>query len=529
LLPVEYAFAFYWQCKALFLVAGVFTWLAFITRSSHWAIAGALWFFFSPFIQWSYSWPSALPEMIGLACFGTVLLCYLLAGRNRIGLAASAIGFVICAIDFAMCAYVPHMIPVFWVNFAVLTAWCISNRTLIFSPVRLRSRIVALSLSVGAIAGIGIHVYLQLQQTLTAVSQTVYPGQRVVAGGDFPIWQLLSHFMQWTEAEDHFPAAIGNLSEGSGFLWLAPFCILCLPRLKLDRTQRALLISLYVCFLAMIAWITLPIPASVGHVFALDKVPPARAMPALGLANVAAVTLCVSLLRPISGRIKKPYKLLLVGLIFGISVLVFIAVNAKFNNFFSTIELLLIAAFTTFLINALILGQRVPLMFGLVVANMIYFGTVNPIERGLTVITQSPLFAFVQSHRTMLDGKWLIFSDTPVSTGFLASMGLQVYTGTRYCPDIDHFPLFRKNHLDPAILNRLGYLDAHPLKPGETSTVTLESQVIIRWNVSPTAPILKQIGIKYVAFDTIASPVISDGLIPLSNRAIDGFWLYRVP
>ncbi|MFL6447238.1 MAG: hypothetical protein ACJ746_06060 [Bryobacteraceae bacterium] len=528
-LPVEYAFAFYWQCKALFLVAGVFTWLLFITRSSSWAIVGALWFFFSPFTQWSYSWPSALPEMIGLACFSTVLLCYLLVGQNRVALAASAIGFAICAIDFALCAYVPHMIPIFWVNFAVLIAWCIANRTLILTRPGLASRIVALSLSFLVMAAVGIHVYLQLQHTLSAVSQTVYPGKRVVAGGSLPFWELLSHFMQWTETEDRFPAAIGNLSEGSGFLWLAPFAILCLSKLRLDRTHRALLISLYVCFFAILAWITLPIPASVGHIFAFDKVPAARAMPALGLANVGVVTLCASLLKPWSGRIKTAYKLLLAGSVFGISALVFIAINVKLDHFFSRLELLLIAAFTTFLIIAFITGQGASLMFGLVAANIIYFGNVNPIERGLPVITNSSLFGFVQSHRTLLDGKWLVFSDTPVGTGFLAAMGFQVYTGTHYCPDIDHFPVFRQYHLDTAILNRLGYLDAHPLKPGQTSTVTLDNPVVVRWNVSPTAPILKGIGIKYVAFDAMASPVVSDGLIPVSNGAIDGFWLYRIP
>jgi hypothetical protein len=108
-------------------------------------------------------------------------------------------------------------------------------------------------------------------------------------------------------------------------------------------------------------------------------------------------------------------------------------------------------------------------------------------------------------------------------------MGFQVYTGTHYCPDIDHFALFRRNDLDTAILNRLGYLDAHPLRAGETSSLTLENPVVVRWNVSPTAPILKQIGIKYVAFDTVASPVISDGLIPLSKHAVDGYWLYQLP
>ncbi len=365
LLPVEYAFAFYWQSKALFLIVGLFTWLLFITRSSCWAIAGALWFFFSPFMQWSYSWPSALPEMIGLACFGTVLLCYLLIGQSELGLMLSAIGFAICAVDFAMCAYVPHMIPIAWLSVAVLASWCISHRALILRRIKLRSRAVALGLSLLLIAAVGIHVYLQLHQTLIAVSQTVYPGKRVVAGGSFAFWQFLSHFMQWTEAEDHFPAAIGNLSEGSGFLWLAPLAVICLPRINLDKAGRAMLLGLCLCFVALLLWITLPLPAGVAHLLALDKVPPARAMPALGMANVAAVALCASHFRRASWQMGKLYRLALAAAIFGLCVLAFVAANAKLSHFFSAVEVISIAAFTTFLIEAFIAGRQLALMFGL--------------------------------------------------------------------------------------------------------------------------------------------------------------------
>lgn len=528
-LPLEYAFAFYWQSKALFLIAGVFTWLLFITGSSRWAIGGALWFFFSPCVQWSYSWPSALPEMIGLACFGTVLFCYLLVGRSRLALAAAAAGFTVCTIDFAMCAYVPHMIPVAWVNLAALVSWCFANRKLILARMTLTPRLMFLGASILTILLVGMVEYLQLQQALAAISTTVYPGKRVVSGGAFALWQLLSHFMQWTETEDHFPAVIGNLSEGSGFLWLAPFAIFCIPRLELSRTQCTMLIALSACFLALLAWITLPIPASVGHLFALDRVPAARATPALGLANVAVVVLCASRLRPLAATLRSFRMLLLAAGILGLSVVVFMQVNTKLNNFFSTAELLCVAAFAAFLIYTFIAGRQIPLLFALVIANVIYFGNINPIERGLTAVTKSSLFAFVQSHKGLLDGKWLVYSDSPVSTGFLASMGFQVYTGTRYCPDVDHFPLFRRNGMDTTILNRLGYLDAHPSQAGEASTVVLENLVVARWNVSPTSPVLKQIGIKYVAFDTIASPVVDKGLIPVSNGAVDGFRLYRLP
>jgi hypothetical protein len=215
--------------------------------------------------------------------------------------------------------------------------------------------------------------------------------------------------------------------------------------------------------------------------------------------------------------------------IFGAATVVFLTANAELSYFFSRIELLCITVFTAFLIYTFIAARQIPLMSALVIANVIYFGNVNPIERGLTVITGSPLYAFVQTHKSLLDGKWLVYSDSPVSTGFMASMGFQVYTGTHYCPDIDHFPIFRRYGLNTTLLNRLGYLDAHPLKPGEASTVSLDNPVVVRWSVAPTAPILKQIGIKYVAFDSVASPVISGGLVPVGSGAIDGFWLYRIP
>ncbi len=110
-LPEDYAFSAYWQFKALLLVSGLFTWLLLITRSTFWSATGALWYFFSPFTQWTYSWGSALPEMTGLICLAMVFACYLTIGRNRLALALCALGFAGCSIDFALCAYVPHLVP----------------------------------------------------------------------------------------------------------------------------------------------------------------------------------------------------------------------------------------------------------------------------------------------------------------------------------------------------------------------------------------------------------------------------------
>ena len=52
--------------------------------------------------------------------------------------------------------------------------------------------------------------------------------------------------------------------------------------------------------------------------------------------------------------------------------------------------------------------------------------------------------------------------------------------------------------------------------------------VVVQWNVSPADPILKQLGIKYVAFDKPLDPYWSSFVVPLSSGPIDGFWLYQL-
>src|SRR5579884_748034 len=111
---LTYAFAAYWYLKALLLVIGVFAFLLMVTRSNLWAIICSLWYFFSPFMQWCYSWPSGLPEMIGSLCGAIVCACYLSVGRNRLAICISGALFAAAIINFAMCAYLPHLIPLSW-------------------------------------------------------------------------------------------------------------------------------------------------------------------------------------------------------------------------------------------------------------------------------------------------------------------------------------------------------------------------------------------------------------------------------
>lgn len=529
-LPVDYAFAVYWQFKSLILLTGVFTWLLLLTGSSLWSATGSLWYFFSAFTQWSFSWPSALAEMVGLICWTMVLVCYLTAGRSKTRLFLAALGSVACAINFAMCAYPPHLVPLAWLGVIFLIAWCVANRTRIRLPEAAGTRLTAVLLAAGVIAVTGLLVFWDLRTAISAIANTVYPGRRILTGASVSPYLLSSHFLQWTETEGRFPTAIGNMCEGSGFLWLAPVTLLCLSRTQFSRIQKYALASLWIFSCMLLGWLLLPINQTIGALLLLNRTAGARILPALGLANVAIVCVTAARFRKVDGESRGSGHLreALVAAVATLFVFFTLrATNYWLGSFFSTGQLVFSAVLTAALITFLLSGRKWLLALGLLVPQVIAFGSVNPLQRGLSVITSSQLFHFVQRHPELLKGKWLIFSDSPVISGFVASTGCDVYTGTHYLPDIDHFPIFAADHLNLQLLNRLGYLDAHLRGLDEKTSITMPANVIMQWNVSPNDPVLHAIGIRYFAFDRKPGPAATTGLVPLAEQPIDGFWLYR--
>ena len=87
---------------------------------------------------------------------------------------------------------------------------------------------------------------------------------------------------------------------------------------------------------------------------------------------------------------------------------------------------------------------------------------------------------------------------------------------------------FAAHHLDITLLNRLGFLEVRLRRSSEPMKLELPQTVVVQWNVSPADPILKQLGIKYVAFDKPLDPYWSSFVVPLSSGPIDGFWLYQL-
>lgn len=531
-LPPDYAYALYWQCKGLLLVSGVFAWLFLITHSAKYSALGSLWYFFSQGIQWSYSWPSELPEMIGLTCLLMVSVCLLLRPARTQVLLLASIGIVFSALDLALCFYVPHLVPLAWLAFLFLLFWSIANRNAILTNDRAALRLVLGGLCLVIIAIVGLRVYREARVAFAGISNTNYPGKRVIQSGTWNPVILMTDLMPWAETEGHVPAVSQNICEGTGFLWLAPLTLFIRRRDKLDRVERAVWVALWCAAGLLLLWLFGPIPAGFAKWSLLDKTFGARCVLALGLANVGLVMLA---LRKFSGtsetheiRWRSRFQRWAGEFLAFLSLLA--AVNAGTDRFFSATALCLSALLLVFFCECVIEGRGTFLSLTLVALNAYAFGLANPVQKGTAVLTDSTLARYVRSHRQLLRGKWIVFSPDYEDTGFVAATGLNVYTGTRFLPDIDHFSMFAQAGQDVQAMNNLGFLIAIPLGPNGHSEFHMNPFApIITWQVSPLDPLLRKAGITYAAFANQPPEDVRRNLQPVSAIPLNGYWLYRLP
>jgi hypothetical protein len=393
--------------------------------------------------------------------------------------------------------------------------------------------VIAGALAIGVIAVAGWFLYADLHQAISGVLNTSYPGKRIVSAGTMPRWQLTSNFFSWVETETNFPPALGNISEGSGFLWLAPVTLLCLRRMTLSRFQKLALAFFWGYCLLMLAWLFLPVPGSLVSLFGMDRVPPTRSLHALGLANVAIVSISMAAMRRRRAGERRLFSRIayfdVASCVFLVFLFVLAAANRNLGSYFSPLAIVASSAAGTILVMLILAGRKLALALALILPQAIAFGSVNPIEHGLQVFTSSVLYKFVQSRPRLLKGKWIVFADSFIRSGFVGAVGCDVYTGMRFLPDLDHSSLFAARALNPEILNRLGYLVARPVGQEETAAFKLRVEGVVEWDVSPTDPLLRELGIKYAAFDQEPTPAVSSNLIALADGPIDGFWLYRLP
>jgi hypothetical protein len=292
-----------------------------------------------------------------------------------------------------------------------------------------------------------------------------------------------------------------------------------------------LLLCCWIAFILLLCWMLFPIPAEIGRWIMFNRVPPYRCYHALGLINVTIVGLFLAERSTARAHYSPTKSDWLRGLAAAIIlVFLFVQMNRTLDYFFSASAIIIASLYVSLLIFFLIRTHPRAFAICLLVPLIFTNALVNPLDRGLEVITASTLFKMAHGeHNDWRDHKWLIYAPWADQPGLLAATGIDVVDCLKIVPAKARMGVFDPDGRYADVINRSSYFMARLPGPNEPSSFDSPSMGNVLWKVNPLDPRLKQIDVDRVAFATNPPPgEYLRELTPLFETSLPDIQVYHL-
>lgn len=505
------------------------------------AVFGSVWYCTSAYvICWSL-WPA---YYTALGSFSLVCAYHLMTHRNRNILLAAGVGLGISFSGFVILLYPPWQVPLAHVFLIIFVGLLYRDRPWRNWRDLGRMRLLGLGLSL-LIAMVVLGSFVaSTASVMRAMSETVYPGQRRLLGGDCSATRLLASFYNY--ASIYESPRNTNESEAAGFFLLFPavlIAVIASPRAR----QRIgpvgwLLMGLAICF---VYFCVTPVPAWLAKYTMMSFVQGFRSQIALGLVSII---LCMQLLAAMQQRRWWEERAL------STAALVFLGCGGLFVWFgwyfqMETAyfpggaatppnEVLWVSFAAASVCASLSLGlQRVSIV-AVLAATILTAGSFNPLSRGFTPLDKTEMgraIATVLREDPKPNGQpslWLAYGGNIYPTmGMVAQMfGARTMSGVHLHPQLD---MWRK--LDPTLrhfekYNRYLLVLQFPAPPSdETVLFNLVHMFVLHVKTSPLNPIWKNLGARYVISNGPESELAESHLTQLYKSESGHFGIWQLP
>lgn len=511
---LEHAFAFYWNYKWFSLVLGAFLCLHALCRgNSLVALFGALLLLFSPFVQWWFSTPTSMPEMIGaffLIMWSTMVIA---RDHSRSRVVFAAIVLTGSVLQFIFCAYPRFQVPLIYLALFLLLAALIERRQWLASAGAFR--VWTLATAAVLIVLLTLAWYHDVAGAIHRISALIYPGKSFSIGGDFAWQQLFMPFLEFSMTDQHYPADQMNVCEAAGFLFLAPLlAVACMTDAIRRRCDPVMIGSLL--FIAVAIWfMLLGFSDAVARWSGFSLVYPARVVLAISIASI------VGLSRYLSGWSSKTVSpAVRIAISAGLVLLLFLILqntNQRLAGFVNA-SAVIAASFFFALVFALLWYRQILVAAILILVPTIYStGLANPIGQGLPGFTSSGTFHWLAQKRSeQPDAKWLVIGRPSARTNFLPQFvkaaGATTLGGYRCEPDDEMVRALDPAGKYSAVYNRYAeilFLVSSSDEPSFQLTFINHYNVLL-----PLKPaILNRLGVNYIL----------EADLPAAEGRIDGY------
>ncbi|HMG04314.1 MAG TPA: hypothetical protein VK581_02560, partial [Chthoniobacterales bacterium] len=296
-LSTESAFALNWNLKWFALLLSGFLFLRVMARGNNFlALSGSLILLFASYVQWWFSTPTCMPEMISMVFFGLWALHTMFQAKSRWVIIGAGTLLLLSLVQFVFCSYPRFQIPLAYLAAALLAGGWATYRNQTGGAHKTPDYfLVGYLVVILAIAAAVVWGWFQeVSPTIQEIRGLSYPGQVVSSGGSFPWYRFLAPFLEFGMTEDHYPPALGNVCEASGFIFLAPFLAGALIRDLWQRRHDGLFTALVLFLVLVISFIVCGVPMWLARLTGWSYVASGRAVLVVGVASIIALVRCLS-------------------------------------------------------------------------------------------------------------------------------------------------------------------------------------------------------------------------------------------
>lgn len=464
-LPFEFAFAMRWWLMGYLLIVSCYFFVDTVFPRNRWfASLFALSLFFTPFVQWWYLYGTL--GVLYYSLFAVTISIKLLGAssqKQRL-LWGGLLAFVLTC--FAFLLYPPFQIATAFVMAATILGFMIEKLRKKSREEIIKVFLIFLGAALTAIAMTAIYLATR-QEAVSAILNTVYPGQRTQASGGFNLIHLLSGSfnvqLQYADRAAQYvfkEVGVANQSEASGFILLLPYLII--PGIfQMWRSYSSkkyidwpLILTSGLTFLFAIR-LFIPRFNSLFALMQLDKVPHKRLLIGLGLLSVIYVVLFIRNLSSQKKELKVGYVAAYSALVFISQITLGLAIKHKFPAYIGYYKIIAISLVLSGIIFLLLRKHFVMSALLLLLFSFISAGKVNPLYRGLGIVTDTDISNSITSIAKSNSGKWategLIFENIAAASGAPSLNGVYIYPQLEIWEDLD-------NGDDQAIYNRYAHV-----------------------------------------------------------------------
>jgi hypothetical protein len=532
LLGRQRGISWYWWFQPFACFTALYLLLEIILRGEHWLAAfGAFWFCGSAFIVCWSLWPAHVTFFIALGC-----LCayHLFASESPKVRWVSGVLLGLSLPGFMMYMYPPSQVPLAYLFLFIFVGLFIRDKLYRSFQSAWKHRVLCLGVAAAVAGGLIAAFLATCWHDLQAMSNTVYPGRRVSVGGDQTLGLMFRGMYNFVTIYNP-PSVLSNATQAASFYLLFPavFVAAAFSR-RLQKNLGAVGWLLILFLLGILFFLFVGVPESLAKLTLFSYMPARRSDISVGLASIM---LCVYVLAT-QRRLKQaePAKRdLLPWAVGGLVALFFLAQGVallKTTQEFPTANLILPVALGAGLISFYLIKGNARIFCGLmslcVVATTALF---NPLATKLDHLYDSELGREVARYSRLSPERPLWICYGSIQPGqFISLSGGRSFAGVQWPPQLsfwrqlDPYGLYEKNYNN---FNEVGvdYL-ADETRIGFTNPQEGE----LRVQVSPTNPLLKSVGVRYVVLLGEAQSAVDTSKLRLLYKSSgEAFTIYEIP